>query len=128
MTPLQRRSNPRPSPHRPRHRSQQQPRARRPRAPSCSPTTSTIRGPLAFPGDGFVRLYRYNDGTATPMTDGIASAAVRRGNETNRLELGCAGPTISATVNGTRVAAVGDGTFQQGQMRVSAFASRATVQ
>src|SRR5207245_4640504 len=72
--------------------------------------------------------YRYNDGTATPMTDGIASAAIRRGNETNRLELGCAGPTISATVNGTRAVAVGDGTFQQGQSRVAAFAPRTTVQ
>jgi hypothetical protein len=207
MTPQQRRSNPRPSPHRPRRPSQQQPRVLQLRVRLLSdnfddpgagrlPRTSadaahyergyaegeyvlykvdpeytgsafaTLPGTfgnsslavdarivgdastasvalycriqpgssfngysvLVFPGDGFVRLYRYNDGTATPMTDGITSAAVRRGNETNRLEFGCAGPTISVTVNGTRVAAVGDGTFQQGQMRVSAIAPRATVQ
>ena len=81
-----------------------------------------------FPGEGRARLYKVADGTATPISSLIDSSAIRRGNETNRLELSCAGPTISIAVNGTRVAAVGDGTFQQGPMRVASFATGTTVQ
>jgi hypothetical protein len=83
---------------------------------------------LVSPADGRVRLFRFDEGRSTPMTDVLESSAIRRGSEMNRLELGCAGPTISATVNGTRVAAVGDGSYQQGVMRISTAAQGATAQ
>jgi len=83
---------------------------------------------IVLPAAGSLRLYRYDDGEATPMTDIINAPAMRRGNATNRVELGCAGPTISASVNGTRAVAVGDGSYQQGALLISASANRATAQ
>src|SRR5205807_436533 len=83
---------------------------------------------LVSPADGVLRLYRFDGGTSTPMIDTTQSSAIRRGGETNRIELGCAGPVIYATVNGTRVASAVDGTYQQGSMLVAAIALRATVQ
>lgn len=44
------------------------------------------------------------------------SAAIRRGNEVNRLLLTCAGTTIVASINGVEVAAVEDGTYAAGRM------------
>lgn len=83
---------------------------------------------LVLPADGVLRLIRFDNGTATSLTDATESTAVRRRNEVNRVELGCAGSVISATVNGSRILSAVDGSYQQGGMLVAALAMRATVQ
>jgi dienelactone hydrolase len=44
------------------------------------------------------------------------SPAIRRGNETNRLELTCRGTVIEASVNGVMVASVSTGAFNAGEV------------
>jgi len=48
------------------------------------------------------------------VADWQPSASILRGNETNRVELRCAGSTISAAVNGVQVVSVSDSTYQTG--------------
>jgi hypothetical protein len=83
-------------------------------------------GMSLLPPEGALRLYRYNDGRPTPLTEWQESTAIRRGNETNRIELSCAGPVISATVNGTQVALVADPAYREGRMLIQAGRSTAT--
>jgi hypothetical protein len=52
-----------------------------------------------------------------------ASPAIRRGHETNRLELSCIGPAMSATINGVPVHTTEDHTLSGGQLALSAGAT-----
>lgn len=68
------------------------------------------------PGAGLFRLVR-EDGTRDIFLrrDSI-SQVIRRGNESNRIEITCAGNTITATINGTVVASVIDNTYTSGSL------------
>jgi uncharacterized delta-60 repeat protein len=70
-----------------------------------------------------------NDGSYQLLVDGAAAAdvrtlangnspAIKRGNESNRLELICAGDVIIARVNNVQVAAVQDSTLTHGQVAI----------
>ncbi len=72
------------------------------------------------PDDGKFALIRTEGGTVVRLADWRESPAIRRGNQTNRLELSCAGRTIAASINGTLVASVDDGTYRQGKLWLSA--------
>lgn len=68
------------------------------------------------PGGGSFVLSRWEGGREIVLVQPQPSAALRRGAETNRLELSCAGDTIAATINGTEVAVAHDTTFRTGGM------------
>jgi hypothetical protein len=74
----------------------------------------------ASPAEGWVLLTRWDDGQPTHLIRQQPSAVIRRGGESNRFELGCVGDTISASVNGTPVALVQDGTYKEGKLGLSA--------
>ncbi len=75
------------------------------------------------------RLARLDPGSSVVLADWQPSASILRGNETNRVELRCAGSTISATVNGVPVVSVSDSTYQGGgfALVVAAAGSAADV-
>lgn len=73
------------------------------------------------PQERQLRLYRLDEGRLTPLTGLEPSAAIRRGNVVNRVELSCAGAVISAVVNGTLVAATADATYAEGRMLIAAL-------
>jgi len=60
------------------------------------------------------RLVRQDQAIAVVLAKWQPFASILRGNETNRVELRCAGSTISATVNGVPVVSVSDSTYQTG--------------
>ena len=68
------------------------------------------------PAAGLYRLVR-EDGTrdAFLRRDSL-SPAIRRGNDSNRIEITCAGNTITAAINGTVVATVQDSTYASGAL------------
>jgi len=91
-------------------------------------STLNAYGVVILPQDGLLRISRYNDGQGTPLTEWQETNAIRRGNERNRVELSCAGPVISASVNGTQVALVADPAYREGGMFILATVSTGTVQ
>ena len=66
------------------------------------------------PGIGQFELIRWDNGQRVALQDWQPSSAIRPGNDVNRLELNCAGPTITAGINGIQVAAVQDPTYTRG--------------
>jgi hypothetical protein len=70
--------------------------------------------------DGTFTLARWDAGTQTVLQGFTANAAIRRANQTNSIELRCAGSTISAIINGTQVASVQDNTYQRGTTFIGA--------
>ena len=83
--------------------------------------TSTLGGNRGYrlrvePARGVFRLVREDGERDTFLQRDRASAAIRRGNESNRLELTCAGSTITASVNGTVVATAQDTTYRSGPL------------
>jgi len=82
------------------------------------------------PDGGRFWLARWDEGSETLLTARTSSAAIARGNDTNHLELTCAGSLITPSVNGTEVANVVDSTYEEGGMAIGASvftASRNTV-
>ncbi|MFN8521957.1 MAG: hypothetical protein U0821_02510 [Chloroflexota bacterium] len=71
-------------------------------------------------------LARLDGGAEHPLVPWRLTAAVRPGNESNRLELACAGNRIIGRVNGVEVASAEDGTYAEGILRYGAgsFAGR----
>jgi tRNA A-37 threonylcarbamoyl transferase component Bud32 len=69
---------------------------------------------LVEPALGRFALLRFDGGAQTALAAFQESDAVRRGNATNRLELTCAGGTITAALNGVTLATVEDGTHAAG--------------
>ena len=69
-----------------------------------------------LPGSGEFALGRFDQGQYTALFPQQPSAAIRRGEASNHLELGCAGSTISASINSTEVASVQDSTYGEGQV------------
>ena len=68
-------------------------------------------------------LERWDGDTAVTLIPWEVSPAVRPGDQTNRLELSCAGSTIAASLNGTPLASVQDSTYREGLMWVGAGSS-----
>ena len=68
------------------------------------------------PGTGVFRLVREDGGRDTFLRSDRVSPAIHRGSQTNRLELTCAGSTITAAINGTVVASVQDSTYTTGPL------------
>ncbi len=64
------------------------------------------------------RLGRWGGAEFTWLVDWRFSAAIMRGGSPNRIELSCAGSTISATMNGTLVAALRDNAYVGGSLNV----------
>ena len=62
------------------------------------------------PATGQFKVARWDGTNETALSPWRASDAIRRNNESNRLELTCAGNTIEAALNGRSVAKVEDGT------------------
>jgi hypothetical protein len=83
-------------------------------------------GMSLLPTEGALRIYRYDDNRATPLTEWQESTAIRRGNEMNRIEFVCAGTVISATINGTQVALTSDGTYREGRASIQAGTTTAS--
>jgi hypothetical protein len=68
------------------------------------------------PGAGLYRLVR-EDGTRDVfLRRDSTSPAIRRGNDSNRIEITCSGTTITAVINGTAVATVQDSTYASGSL------------
>jgi hypothetical protein len=78
------------------------------------------------PDGRLFRLGRFDGSTEVVLRDWQPASAIRRGNGTNRLELACVGNTIAASINGTVVAAVQDGTYQTGAMSVGVSGAAGT--
>jgi hypothetical protein len=69
------------------------------------------------PDEGAFWLARYDIVMGwTTLVPYQTSPAVRTGSATNRIELGCAGDTLTARINGTQVASVRDTTFPGGRL------------
>lgn len=79
------------------------------------------------PDTGRFLLSRRDTGTRVDLVSWQSSPAIRRGNQTNRLELICVGTTISAKINGIELASVQDGTYQLGRMWIGVAATNATA-
>lgn len=80
------------------------------------------------PAAGTFTLRRYDPkGTNVILAGPAESSAIARGNDVNRMALGCAGRTISAEINGELVAAVQDGTYKEGLFSVGTARGAAGV-
>jgi hypothetical protein len=77
--------------------------------PTCRATAAGRYALWVRLDTGEFRLVRLQGCRPTDLARGQASGALPPGNATNRLKLTCAGDAISATLNGTQVAAVRDG-------------------
>jgi hypothetical protein len=71
---------------------------------------------------GRLTLVRMDRGTPTPLVEPVATTAINRGSQVNRVELRCVGDTITAVVNGTTVATARDSTYQAGLFYIAAGA------
>jgi hypothetical protein len=71
-------------------------------------------------------VYRLDAGRKTPIVRPGTSDAIRTGNQTNRVELGCVGNTITARVNGTVLGSAEDGTYPHGSAFLATAAPGAT--
>ena len=80
---------------------------------------------VIVPGSGSFTLARIDRGTAVELVT-QRNSAIRAGIATNRIELSCAGDSISATVNGTTLATVRD-TLHPGPGGMSFFFSSRTA-
>ena len=69
---------------------------------------------LVVPATGRFTLFRTDPDRTVPLVDWQTSPAIQRREAVNALELGCAGDTISASANGTPLAAVQDATYGDG--------------
>lgn len=67
-------------------------------------------------GRGTVTLDRWDGGRFTPLLTETPTTAIRRGTQSNRIELRCAGTEIAVSINAVRVAAVEDATYRQGRL------------
>lgn len=86
---------------------------------------------LIDPGSQRFWLGRSDSGEDTLLTRPSFAAAIHGGNESNRLELTCAGSTISLAINGVQAATVQDETYREGRLalQVGAFSeSTGTVE
>ena len=72
------------------------------------------------PSQGRYRLNLVEGSTSKPLVDWQQSVAIKRGNETNRLELNCAGSNISIVVNGVPVRSVQNSVHRTGGMWIGA--------
>jgi hypothetical protein len=68
------------------------------------------------PAAGLFRLVREDGARDTFLRRDSRSPAIRGATEVNRLELTCAGSTITAAINGTVVATVQDSTYTSGSL------------
>jgi len=75
---------------------------------------------LIISGDGFYAIYMRQDGLFIPLVPFETSAAVRRGDTTNRITVVCVGPTLTLLVNGQELATAVDDTFVAGDIALSA--------
>jgi hypothetical protein len=72
------------------------------------------------PSAGGFNFVKFEGGQSVPLgaRGQQTSPAIKRGNATNRLELSCAGSTITATVNGTQIATAQDAAYKSGNVRL----------
>lgn len=80
----------------------------------ASPDTSAYRL-FVEPAAQSFRLFRRDAATSVDFAPFQESTAIRGGNQTNRLELSCAGNLISATINGVVVASAQDSAYSSGE-------------
>ena len=71
------------------------------------------------PDRGRFRLARWDGNRERKLVE-QPSAAIQRGNETNRLELTATGSAISASINGAPVASIQDGAYRTGALLIGA--------
>jgi hypothetical protein len=65
---------------------------------------------------GTFAIVRLVDSRSTSLIPFTAAPSMQRGNRQNRVELTCAGASISASINGIVVATVADTTFKEGRV------------
>ena len=77
-------------------------------------------------GTGAAWITRWTNGEQARLTEPRRHPSIRSGNETNRVELTCAGSTISARVNGEEVVSAQDATYVNGALKfgTGTFAGR----
>lgn len=68
------------------------------------------------PSTALFRLVREDGARDVFLRRNTASPAIRRGNDSNRIEITCSGNTITAAINGTVVATVQDSTYASGAL------------
>jgi hypothetical protein len=73
---------------------------------------------LTVPATGQFALSNFDGYRWAHLVPFQYSAAIRRGNASNHLELTCVGPTIVARINGTEVASMVDRTYDSGYVAV----------
>ncbi len=73
---------------------------------------------LVNPHDGLVSLQLRQPGGNVALVDWQAAPSLQRDNLDNRLELSCAGTSISALVNGFQALAAQDATYASGRMSI----------
>lgn len=71
------------------------------------------------PSNGRFTITWWDSGVEIPRVPWTESAAIRRGNEVNRVELGCTGATIFARFNGVEVARVSESAFPNGRIGIA---------
>jgi hypothetical protein len=72
------------------------------------------------PDAGRFRLLRFQASRRTVLTDWAPALAIQRDNATNRMQLGCVGARITASVNGVELVSVEDAALRSGELAISA--------
>jgi len=82
-----------------------------------------------MPESGEVVIQRLDGGSSapTPLANAV-SAAVKPGNQSNHIELRCAGSSITARINDTDVATAVDGAYPSGGLRIGAGSNPGAIQ
>lgn len=86
---------------------------------ACRTTGDTGYRLAVRPNTGSYFLARREPNRQVLLASG-ESTAIERGNSTNRIELSCAGGTLTITINGRQVAQVQDNTFLSGTLSIGA--------
>ena len=90
----------------------------------CRTTGGTSPGGYRLdvsPFDGDVTLYRLENRNPVPLKVIRASSSVHRDNAVNDVRLTCSGSSISAEINGTKVASVEDRTYASGEVGLGGY-------
>jgi hypothetical protein len=78
-----------------------------------------------YPARQMFQLFRRNaDNSSTSLIDPTGSQAIKQGSASNHIEYTCAGPNISASINGVQVMAVQDATMESGLLRIAVGGER----
>ena len=73
---------------------------------------------IVLPESGVFVIQRWQQNEAAQLIASRTSSAFQTGDQTNHLEFNCRGTSLSASINGTELAAASDNTFGEGHMAI----------